>query len=162
MRQEYLQPRFIVSRIPRGLNTNMPQTNTRLAVARVSAVHGFTLIEVLIVVAIIGILAAIAYPQYGSYVQKTRRADGHLALLEEIQTMERCKSTRYSYANCSLSRLESPEKYYAISLDTTPSTFTITATGQAQQASDPDCQVMTINQLGAKTPDPDTTRCWPN
>jgi len=123
---------------------------------------GFTFIEVMIVVAIMGILAAIAYPQYGSYVQKSRRADGHLALLQEIQTMERCKSTRYSYANCTLSKAESPEAYYAITLESDATTFTVTATGQNAQASDSTCNVMTLNHLGARTPDPDTTECWPN
>ena len=131
---------------------------------RVAATHcknGFTMIEVLIVVAIIGILASIAYPQYGSFVQKSRRADGQLALLEEVQALERCKSTRYSYANCTLSHASSPENYYAITLVSTASTFAVTATGQDQQASDTACEVMTINQLGERTPDPDTTSCWP-
>ena len=122
---------------------------------------GFTLIELMIVIAIIGILAGIAYPQYSQYVQKSRRADGQLALLEEVQALERCKSTRYTYANCTLTQASSPENYYTITLTSTANTFAITATGQHQQANDTDCKVMTINQLGERTPDPDTTKCWP-
>lgn len=123
--------------------------------------RGFTLIELMITVAIVGILAGIAYPQYGKFVQKSRRADGHLSLLEGVQTMERCKSTRYSYESCTPSHESSPENYYAVTAVKTISTFTITATGQDQQASDTDCKIMTINHLGERTPDPDTTSCWP-
>lgn len=139
----------------------MYQPTAPKAANRPQKAKGFTLIELMITVAIIGILAGIAYPQYGSYVQKTRRTDGHLALLQEVQAMERCKSTRYSYANCSLVSTTSPESNYAMTLSQTASTFTITATGQNKQASDSECGVMTINQLGARTPDPDTTSCWP-
>ncbi|NND91537.1 MAG: type IV pilin protein [Granulosicoccus sp.] len=140
----------------------MSQQNRLPAITGRRRNRGFTMIEVLIVVAIVGILAGLAYPQYGSYLQKSRRADGHLSLLEEVQTMERCKATRYSYANCSLSKTTSPESYYTLSLVNAASSFTITATGQGKQADDTDCKVMTINQLGVRTPDPDTTRCWPS
>lgn len=137
-----------------------PPTTPR-SPCRLIHVQGFTLIELMITVAIVGILASIAYPQYGSYVQKTRRTDGHLALLSEVQTMERCKSTRYSYANCELSRSSSLEDNYTLTVAKTASAFTITATGQGLQADDTDCKTMTINQLGARTPDPDTSDCWP-
>ncbi len=140
------------------MHSTMNQQHSR------SAAHsglGFTLIEVMIVVAIVGILAAIAYPQYGQYVQQSRRADARLALLEQVQMMERCNSTRYSYANCTLSLTESPEKYYDMTLEKTESTFKITATGKDAQANDTTCKVMTLDHRGARTPSPDTTRCWP-
>jgi len=56
--------------------------------------QGFTLIEVMIAVAIIGIVAAIGYPSYTGHVQDTRRSDAHVILLNTAQHMERCKTTR--------------------------------------------------------------------
>ncbi len=56
---------------------------------RIRTVSGFTLIEVMIVVAIIGILAAIGYPSYQQHVRSSRRADAQAALSELAQFMER-------------------------------------------------------------------------
>ena len=121
---------------------------------------GFTLIELMIVVAIIGIIAGIGYPSYTEYVKKSRRADGHLALLNSVQSMERCKTTQFSYANCTLSGSlsTSPEGFYtlAIATGTTASSFTIEATAQNTQANDTGCVTLTINELGERTP----AECW--
>jgi len=56
---------------------------------RICTVSGFTLIEVMIVVAIVGILSAIAYPSYQDHVRSSRRADAQAALSELAQFMER-------------------------------------------------------------------------
>ena len=137
-------------------------TNVKSKIRSAKVYRGFTLVEVLIVIAIVGILASIAYPQYGSYVQKARRTDGQLALLQGAQTMERCKSTRYTFALCTLNDAESPEAYYAMTVASDATTFTLTATAQNLQVADTTFKIMTLKHKGERTPDPDTTVCWPN
>lgn len=127
-------------------------------------VAGFTLIELMIVVAIIGILAAFAYPAYGRYVMETRRTDAVSALLSGIQSMERCRATNYSYADCQNNLpAESEEKFYAITAsNVSATTFTLTATAQGAQAQDTDCPTLTIDQTSQRGP-VDTSGdadCW--
>lgn len=122
--------------------------------------QGFTLIEVMIVVAIIGIVAAIGYPSYTGYVQETRRSDAHVSLLNTAQSMERCKTTRFSYATCTIptAYLESPEGLYDLTFETAPTarTFTVTATAKAAQSGDTACATITLNELSEKLP----ADCW--
>jgi len=60
---------------------------------------GFTLIELMIVVAIIGIIAAIAYPSYVQYVERARRSDAQGALMGLAGAMERHRATNGTYEN---------------------------------------------------------------
>ena len=117
---------------------------------------GYTFIEIMIAVTVVGILAALALPSYGNYVRDARRADGHLALLQEAQTLERCRSTRWTYSSCTLSSLTSPEDYYTISVVSDATTYTLTAVGANQQAEDTACSPMTLDYLGNRTP----ADCW--
>jgi type IV pilus assembly protein PilE len=117
---------------------------------------GFSLIELMIAVAIIGILAMIALPSYESYVQRTRRADAKTELSSLAQRLERCFSQFGTYltgTGCSVGNgpFTTPEGYYSIAISNrTQTTYTLTATRQGAQTKDSKCGNFTLNHLGVR------------
>ena len=123
---------------------------------------GFTLIELMIVVAIVAILAAIAYPSYTSYVEKARRADAKSALLDASQRLERCYTQNNTYVGCPVAGT-SPDGFYAIAATAQAATaFTLTATPQNAQAGDTRCGTYTLQSTGARAASGSlgTDLCW--
>lgn len=128
---------------------------------------GFTLLELMIVVAVVAILAAIAYPSYQDQVRKSRRAQAKADLVELAQLAEREHTVNNSYAGYTLSFDQSPREAgatmrYRIALNPAPtqSTFTLEATPQGAQAADT-CGTLSINQAGAKTSSGAAlSECW--
>jgi len=129
---------------------------------------GFTLIEVMIAVAIVAILASVALPAYRDQLEKTRRADGKALLTNISQNLERCytKFGRYNHADCPVqdgTTVESEDQYYSVTpAGTTATTYALTAVPQGAQVSDTTCANLTLNQAGVqgRSGSGDLERCW--
>jgi type IV pilus assembly protein PilE len=129
---------------------------------------GFTLIELMIVVAIIGILAAIVYPSYQGYVERTRRGQAQADLLELVQLLERRYSNGFDYRKADgtapdlpfdISPREGNPAAYDIDFsgNVARDSFTLQAAPRTLQAGD-DCGTMTIDEQGNRTADEND--CW--
>lgn len=127
---------------------------------------GFSLIELMIVVAVIGIISMIAYPMYTDNVRKSRRAEARAVLQDYAARQERFFSRNNTYAGTfDAAGLNVPATsengHYTLALGTLPSpldsfaaSFVITATAAGAQAEDAGCLTFTIDSQGTRT------GCW--
>ena len=124
--------------------------------AKHAGTKGFTLIELMIVVAIIGILAAIAYPSYLEYVKKSNRAEATVVLMESAQALERFYSVNGSYLDSgsvapvfSANSPASGVANYTVAATGARNSFTLTATPTGSMLGD-DCGNLSITHSGVK------------
>ena len=121
--------------------------------------RGFTLIELMIVVVVIAVLAAISFPAYQRYLASTRRATAAACLTEMAQFMERFYTDNMTYVGASPAtaplqcRTDLTGQYtFAIAGTATASAFTLNATPQGRQATlDAGCGTLGMTQSGTKT-----------
>ncbi len=120
-------------------------------------IAGFTLIEMMIVVAAIAILAAVALPSYREYIKKSRRAEAQSYLMTIAARQQQFLVDTRGFSALSPDNIASQPANVAASYTVTiataagpPPTFTLTATPTTDQSTEK-CGTLTINQAGAKT-----------
>lgn len=154
------------------------KTSFKVVIKSMTTAHhqsGFTLTELLVVITAIAILAVIAYPSYQGYLQKSRRADAKIALLDLANRLERFYADHDTYQTATiasgntatdvLASADSPARYYTLSITAqTPTDYTLRATRKAGglQAHDSRCGDLTLSSAGVKgsTGTAPVAECW--
>lgn len=130
---------------------------------------GFTLIEVLVVMIIVGVLASLAYPPLGRHIQRARLAGAQQALLEGASAQESLYATQYHYGDQRQSLgLPDHSSHYRFTVETPDpeqQSYILTATLRRPDSGAP-CHTLSLDQAGRRGAmdehGEDTTRqCWP-
>lgn len=126
--------------------------------------RGVTLIELLVTLAVVAIIAAIAWPAYERHNMKQRRTEAVVALTKVSAELQRHFSDNLTYEDYEVSDgITDSLRHYNIAVELAAKTYTVTATAIGRQADDADCTSLSLDQVGRKsyTGDaPTAARCW--
>lgn len=155
----------------------MAATEVPMVVTVQMKIRGFTLIELMVTIAIIAILAGIAWPSYEDTVRRSKRQTGIQVMMLAQAHLEKCysKVRDYTDTTCNLpaaiSNPVAPNDKYAVAnlagdFVRTASTYSLTYTAQGDQVNDKNCRKFTITNTGKKTAvdstaADSTATCWP-
>ena len=128
--------------------------------------RGFSLVEMLVVLAIVAILATVSANYYGEYVTSANRTEAHAALSEAAGSLEKCKVLYgvYNSADCNVTLpITTENNYYSITGVRNATTFALTATPVAggRQATDGKCTTLMLSHTGeTSATGSETAACW--
>jgi type IV pilus assembly protein PilE len=126
---------------------------------------GFTLVELMIVIAIVAILVALALPSYGAYIRKAKRGEAEQLLMNWANMQEIWRANNPTYADEGDIAVPTHDEYTFTVTGETASTYILTADPTGDQVYDKDkgkdCDPLTLNESGTKGPvHSSVTYCW--